>query len=761
MGTLRSPYDTFLTLARLLAAVAVLLSSLSFLLHWHWQGWTTPLSVIAQLAEAVGCVVLLWRPWRGLVLLAIPMAVTLIWGTHDADLMLSLLVPAVFVASFRGTRAWVVAVAMIGYSVAREVTDHSFGEFELLVSYLVRTVMSVLVGLVLRWLIASRRRGAVKVAVLTDDVRSVRADERIALANDLRSVVMVRLAEAWQVLQAVRTSTDAAEMRHASLRISQACTKALGEVRTLVGMLREDPTASGTDESVAEGGADGRIEQACAKLRAAGATVTLELGLDPGSLPPVTRTTLLRVLEAVVEATVVSDPATAAVHLHIAGRFGGLQMAARYPSRLLPEPELEERFERLQKRAQALGGSLTIQTGDGRHLILKLPPDRSAALPLERSSDKISWHRRILSANRPRLVVTALAAALALPPISVPGTPGLGEWSLLRAAAFSSLALVVWRPALGLILAGVASVGMLATAEGEHPLILLVAVLAASYGATGLRRTWIPIALAVAGPLLSVAAAGFGLANQVEFAVLALGTMIGAPSFLAARHFVRSRSHQLGAIAQLEGQERNVRTEERNLLARELHDVVAHQLSRVALQHMAYGDSEDPAELRLALDRMEEATSSAESEMELLTSIMADDGGAERDTIVRPTAVATTLSQTLRDNGFTVVAAVDAASDELSPAVQRTLTRVMQEGATNILRYGKPQSECHLTLTANDHEAVLEVVNEMPGSVRQFPMSLGYGLLGVRERVDLSGGQFQAGPDGSDWIVRVALPLNT
>ena len=228
---------------------------------------------------------------------------------------------------------------------------------------------------------------------------------------------------------------------------------------------------------------------------------------------------------------------------------------------------------------------------------------------------------------------------------------------------------------------------------------------------------------------------------------------------VAARHFLMSRRRHLTEMRALQATAERIRTEERNLLARELHDVVAHHLSVATLQCMAFGDSDDPVELRTALDRMRRSITGAEEEMELLGRIMAGaEGGADGAALVTPTTVVDVLSQTLRDNGFTASVSVDAAADELPAPTLRTLTRVMQEGVTNVLRYASRDGACAITVEVLGDEVILRMSSAIPARRRLSRLSLGYGLAGIRERVDLLGGRFAVGPDDGEWVLRVALP---
>lgn len=98
---------------------------------------------------------------------------------------------------------------------------------------------------------------------------------------------------------------------------------------------------------------------------------------------------------------------------------------------------------------------------------------------------------------------------------------------------------------------------------------------------------------------------------------------------LVARYVVHARARTAARIAFLEDQALRVHAQERDELARELHDVVAHQLSIASLQVMGHRDSEDVVELRDALDRIDDATRAALSELRLLVGVLRshDDAG--------------------------------------------------------------------------------------------------------------------------------------
>ena len=253
---------------------------------------------------------------------------------------------------------------------------------------------------------------------------------------------------------------------------------------------------------------------------------------------------------------------------------------------------------------------------------------------------------------------------------------------------------------------------------------------------------------------------GYDLASR--FIMLAASTIVA----LALRVIMDQRREGQARIHELELENAKIRADERASLARELHDVVAHQLSIISLQIMGHRDSEDPEELRAALDRVDEASGAALGELQLLLEVLRDDD--ETDTsfdrlaeISAPTTVAGHLAETLADNGFHPRMQVGEQADRLELSEQLTVSRVLQEAGTNILRHAPAGAWCSFQVAVGEHEVELEVRSPLArqGESGQLGrLSLGYGLRGIAERVDLTGGTLSAGPSGGDWVIRMSLP---
>ncbi len=250
--------------------------------------------------------------------------------------------------------------------------------------------------------------------------------------------------------------------------------------------------------------------------------------------------------------------------------------------------------------------------------------------------------------------------------------------------------------------------------------------------------------------------------------VVVLFGAIYALAFVLRTLITRTRA-QVARIVELERTVAEVQREERNQLARELHDLVAHQLSIATLQIMGHRDSPDIEELRTTLDRVDEANRSALNELRVLVGVLRDEEAlsvaSDRLTTllgeVIPSRAASDVTNLLTSSGFEVTRSVDADADALDLSVQRTISRVLREASTNILRHARPGGPVHLEVTVNDRDARVSVRNALaPDAGPLAGAGGGFGLIGLRERVELTGGTFAAGRRGEEWIVEAVLPYD-
>ncbi|MFJ9414620.1 sensor histidine kinase [Streptomyces sp. NPDC101227] len=200
--------------------------------------------------------------------------------------------------------------------------------------------------------------------------------------------------------------------------------------------------------------------------------------------------------------------------------------------------------------------------------------------------------------------------------------------------------------------------------------------------------------------------------------------------------------------------------DERLRIARELHDIVSHNLSLIAVKAGVAGHvaEADPREARDALKIIEETSRSALAEMRRTLGVLRTEGaplGPVPD-LGRLGALAAQAHRAGVDVDLTV-----HTTEDLAAGTQLTIHRIVQEALTNAVRHAAP-TRCQVTVEADEREIRIDITDEGPPPaparpVRELPG--GHGLLGIRERAMMYGGSFEAGPrpDGG-FAVSVRLP---
>ncbi len=201
---------------------------------------------------------------------------------------------------------------------------------------------------------------------------------------------------------------------------------------------------------------------------------------------------------------------------------------------------------------------------------------------------------------------------------------------------------------------------------------------------------------------------------------------------------------------------------ERMALARELHDVVAHHVTGIVVAAQAarlVGETNPQAAVD-ALERIEEAGTDALSAMRMLVGSMrgAPVAGAEGQATVDLANDVRML--TSKFPGPKIELSVDLPPS-LPPEAGRTVLRIVQEALTNVGKHARAAETVKIDIGVAGDELRLRVADDAPAAeVRPAGGSGGYGLVGMRERIDLLGGRFTAGPGvGSGWVVDAGFPL--
>jgi signal transduction histidine kinase len=198
---------------------------------------------------------------------------------------------------------------------------------------------------------------------------------------------------------------------------------------------------------------------------------------------------------------------------------------------------------------------------------------------------------------------------------------------------------------------------------------------------------------------------------------------------------------------------------ERSRIARELHDVIGHSISVMGVQAGAVR-SVLPAEQhreREALMAVERAGRDAVGEMRRLLGLLRDEGDASLGPTPSLSRIET-LAAEMRDAGQRLTVEVEGDLALLPPGVDLAGYRVVQEALTNTLKHA-PGAEVRARVARDQHQLVIEVADGGP-SVTTPNGHVGHGLLGMRERVTLYGGELSAGPQpGGGFRVHGRIPL--
>lgn len=202
------------------------------------------------------------------------------------------------------------------------------------------------------------------------------------------------------------------------------------------------------------------------------------------------------------------------------------------------------------------------------------------------------------------------------------------------------------------------------------------------------------------------------------------------------------------------------RFQEREQLARELHDTVAHHVSAIAIQAQAglvLAQSSSLSGATEALEVIDREAGKALAEMRTMVGALRD---RDKQTSLAPQRGIADIAELAANGGGPLRVNVDLRGDlaKLPPAVEAALYRVAQESLTNAHRHARQASRVEIRLTGHETDVELTVSDDgaRPAAASNSP---GYGLTGMTERVALLGGMLTAGPGpGSGWRVRAVLP---
>jgi signal transduction histidine kinase len=275
----------------------------------------------------------------------------------------------------------------------------------------------------------------------------------------------------------------------------------------------------------------------------------------------------------------------------------------------------------------------------------------------------------------------------------------------------------------------------------------------------GVQRALPVVAVGVGNDLVALVQGrptGNSLPSWIFYAaVFAFGRILRSRLRLADQ--LAERAAQL-EVEQEEKARRAV-LEERTRIARELHDVISHAVSvmvvQASVERRAVPDA--AATTKETLATIERTGREALVELRRLLGVLRQSGEELSLTPQPGLDDLHALAAQLRESGLTVELDVDEGEERLSPGIELSAYRIVQEALTNVLKHARA-TRVEVTLRNNGDRLELEVADDGRGSGSR-PGS-GHGLIGMRERAALYGGSLEAGPaPGGGWRITVLLPL--
>jgi len=367
------------------------------------------------------------------------------------------------------------------------------------------------------------------------------------------------------------------------------------------------------------------------------------------------------------------------------------------------------------------------------------------------------------------LLVGALTVASLIELILSPGAPSSSMWFALPAVAALMLPLFTRRwfpfgaPAAYWILAGTLSFVDGLLIPSIESLFLVGLASAALLGSLrDARQALTGLAIVLAG----ITAVVYNIPSHTTAELILIPVEFGIA--WAAGLALRARSEQAEAAEvratqaerEREAAARVAVAEERARIARELHDIVAHAMSVMVLQVGAVRHKLPQVleEDREALGRVERAGRTALAEMRRLLGAMRRDGDG-LDLAPQPGLDGLdSLLEDVERAGLPAELHVEGDPYELPRAIDLSAYRIVQEGLTNSLKHANA-TRADVTVRYRDDELGIEVVDNGAGVATSD--GLGHGLVGIRERVKIYGGDMNAGtaPEGG-FVLSARLPID-
>jgi signal transduction histidine kinase len=291
------------------------------------------------------------------------------------------------------------------------------------------------------------------------------------------------------------------------------------------------------------------------------------------------------------------------------------------------------------------------------------------------------------------------------------------------------------------------------------PVTAVLLALAAVASDRPLRHSLAACATAVVLPVL-IASRGKPF-DDLWFILTGAVWMGGAWAF---GRFVARNRLRLNAMEEERRRAEAAIADERAHIAAELHDIVAHAVT-VMMLHAAGGRKvidADPARAAQALEVIESVGTEATQELARLLRLLKPGGGntGEKDQKPLPTLNDIDwLVEPVRSAGVQVDVRASGPAGKLDPSVGHAAYRIVQESLTNISKHAGSGTNASIELHWEPHSLTLNISDDGAGIPQvRHDGSTGYGLMGLKERVEVAGGSIKWGPKDKGFLLSARLP---
>lgn len=319
----------------------------------------------------------------------------------------------------------------------------------------------------------------------------------------------------------------------------------------------------------------------------------------------------------------------------------------------------------------------------------------------------------------------------------------------------------VSEPALGLAAALGTVIVTLATLEGgpgkgtgdNEVLFLWISLFA--FWFLDLRHALLQLALIGIGDALFLNQQAADFASGITRWVVTMGTLLVTGLLMSwlRRTLDREREEtaRLAVIA------------ERMRIARDLHDAAGHGVTAISLQAAAglsaLDDGPDVEETRSVLQEIKRTARATMEDMRKLLGLFRPSDSGDIDHSRVSLSHLDQMVAECRAAGLSVAVARSGDPTGLPPVLDQTAYRITQEALTNVLKHAGPDSTATVRLAFEPDSVEVEVTDDGPGRTTGVALGTRKGLIGMRERVELFGGHFAAGPmDAGGFRVFARLP---